>query len=70
MPVIEGGHDDQVPPVVRMPNEVHLAGEPALRNLGRIENEGDEAEQVHDHNAGHHQLQSVIDDGLANDKIP
>jgi len=56
VPVIEGRHNDQVPPVMRVAHEVHLSGEPALRDFGRVENEGDEAEQIHDHDAGHHQL--------------
>lgn len=60
VPVVEGGDDDQMPPVVRVANEVHLAVEPALWNLGGIEHECHQTEQIHDHNARHHQSHQLV----------
>lgn len=60
MPVVEGGHNDEVPPVVRVPHKVHLAGEPTLRYFGGIEHKGHQAEQIHDHNPWHHQSNQLV----------
>lgn len=60
MPVVEGGHDDQVPPVVRVAHKVHLAGEPALRYFGGIKHKGHQAEQIHDYDPWHHQSNQLV----------
>ncbi len=46
--------DKDMPPLMRVANDVQKSGQKSFRKLGDIEEEGDPADGVHDHDLGEH----------------
>lgn len=56
VPVVESCQYKHVPPVVRVTDVVHFAGEPTLRYPGDVDQEGRARQQIHHHHAWNEQL--------------
>lgn len=54
VPVIESGQNEQMPPIVRVSNIIHLAGKPTLWYFRGINDESDSAPAIHTNYARHH----------------
>jgi len=46
--------DEDVPPLMRVSDDVQESGQESFRKLGDVEEEGDPADGVHDHDLGKH----------------
>ena len=46
--------DEDVPPLMRVADDVQKSGQESFRELGDVEEEGDAADGVHDHDLGKH----------------
>lgn len=59
MPVVQRDQHKEMPPVVRMPKEVHLAGHPAFGDATQVDQKGGGADHVHHDHARNEQLETT-----------